>query len=27
LLEEQLGIPPAPETSALHERLRTSEEV
>jgi len=28
LLEEKLGIPPAPETSALHERLRaTGEEV
>src|SRR5215207_8214462 len=28
LLEEKLGIPPAPETRALHERLRaTGEEV
>jgi len=27
LLDEQLGTPPAPETSALHERLRAGEEV
>jgi len=27
LLEEQLGTPPAPETRALHERLRAGEEV
>ena len=27
LLEEQLGTAPAPETSALHERLRAGEEV
>ena len=27
LLDEQLGTPPAPETSALHERLRAGKEV
>jgi DNA-binding SARP family transcriptional activator len=27
LLDDQLGTPPAPETSALHQRLRAGEEV